>query len=122
MTPFTPDTASAAGSRGGARRTKAQRAATALANAARRGSGYVPRDPESVRAVLDAVRERTSQARRGGSPPDPLSLRSCAAAAGVSPRALARWIHDGQGWPLPPVVAALRRWLAGQSGAPISRS
>lgn len=120
MTPFTETTAAAAGARGGKRQTARQRAALQRGRQARRGSGYVPRDPESVRAVLDAVRERAAQSRRGGHPPDPRSLRSCAQAIGVSDAAIRKWIA-GRGWPSPPAVAALRAWLR-QSGAPISRS
>lgn len=95
--------------------TPAQSTALTRAHAARRGSGYVPQDPGAVRAVLDAIRNRAAQARRGGSPPDPRSLRSCAAAVGVSDKALRKWL-SGQGWPGPAHLPALRRWLSRGDG------
>lgn len=110
MTPFNESTASAAGRRGGMKRSRAQLQALRLGRESRRGSGYVPRDSEAVAGVLAAARDITANARRGGSPPDPRGLRGLARHLGVSPGTVSRWFA-GSSWPMPEKVRALRAWI-----------
>lgn len=110
MTPFTEATAAAAGSRGGSKRTRAQRRALRMGGEARRGAGYVPSDPSAVMGVLAAVKRATLLSRKGGSPPDPRSVRSLAASIGVTDATVRRWFA-GKSWPKPEQVDELELWI-----------
>lgn len=110
MTQFTKHTAASAGRRGGMKRTRAQLRALRLGRESRRGSGYVPRNPEALAEVLAAARSITANARRGGKPPDPRGLRGLARHLGVSPGTVSRWFA-GESWPMPEKVRGLREWI-----------
>lgn len=101
--PFSTDTASAAGRRGGSRRSNAQAKALEVLHASRRGVRVHPEGDQS--RVLSAVAEAVRRPVRGIR-----SVRVLAAHLGVSDRTVRRWL-SGEDWPPAEALARMRAWI-----------
>lgn len=104
MTPFSTDTAAAAGARGGSRMTEAKQNALAALHAGRKGVRQA-RQADSRDRVLEAVRAAVCEPVRGLR-----SVRVVAAWCHVSDRTVRRWL-SGEDWPPIEQVHAMEHWL-----------